>query len=69
MKLATTTGDFDAYTTQAEALRHIRNAGFRYADYNFGKDYRMKNGIYSENFGNYFDEILQTADSVGIKLV
>ena len=33
MKLATTTGDFFSYTkSQREALRHIRAAGFRYAD-------------------------------------
>ncbi len=70
MKLATTTGDFTAYTTsQAEALEHIRKAGFRYADYNFGQDYRLKNGVYSENFENYFDSISEHADKLGIKLV
>ena len=45
MKTATTTGDYSAYgLTQTEALEHIRAAGFRYADYNFGVDYRRRDG-------------------------
>ena len=40
MKLATSTGDFFGYTdSQIESLRLIYEAGFRYADYNFGCDY------------------------------
>ena len=46
MRLATTTLDFAKYTCcQTEALDHIRKAGFRYADYSFGKDYDHRSGI------------------------
>ena len=46
MRLATTTLDFAKYTCcQTEALDHIRKAGFRYADYSFGKDYDQRSGI------------------------
>lgn len=70
MKLATTTGDFGGYTdSQAVSLAHIRKAGFRYADYNFGMDYNRQNGVYSENFEGFFDEIGQAADTLGIKLI
>ncbi len=70
MKLATTTGDFSAYTTsQAEALEHIRMAGFRYADYSFGQDYRLQNGVYSKDFEPYFDSISKHTEQLGIKLV
>lgn len=70
MKLATTTGDFNAYTqTQTESLEHIKNAGFKYADYSFSADYRRKDGVYSENYEEYFDKINNDADRIGIKLV
>ena len=70
MKLATTTGDFFAYTdSQAVSLAHIRKAGFHYADYNFGCDYSRKNGVYGENFEKYFDEINQVSEKLGIKLI
>ena len=70
MKLATTTGDFGAYSSsQAFALEHIRRAGFRYADYNFGMDLARGNGVYAENHEAYFDGIAQTADKLGIKLI
>ena len=70
MKLATTTGDFGGYTaSQEECLVHIRKAGFRYADYNFGMDYNRQNGVYSEDFEGHFDRVGQTADALGIKLV
>lgn len=70
MKLATTTGDFSPYTdSQTVALAHIRAAGFKYADYNFGKDYEVGNGVYSDNYESYFEEILKTTDDLGIKLV
>ena len=70
MKLATTTGDFGAYSpSQAFALEHIRRAGFRYADYNFGMDLSRANGVYAEDHEAYFDEIAQTADKLGIKLI
>lgn len=70
MKLATTTGDFSPFTkSQAEALAHIRKAGFKYADYNFGTDHSRKNGIYSEDFEGYLEHISRSAEDIGIKLV
>ncbi len=70
MKTATTTGDYSAYgLTQAETLEHIRRAGFRYADYNFGIDYRRRDGIYSENAEAHIENINITAEKLGIKLV
>ena len=70
MKLATTTGDFFSYThSQAESLAHIRKAGFRYADYNFGCDYSDQNGIYSDNFESYLEEIQKTTEKSDIKLI
>ncbi len=70
MKLATTTGDYGAYSdSQAFALKHIRRAGFRYADYNFGIDLSRKNGVYAENHEAYFEEIVKACDTIGIKLI
>lgn len=70
MKLATTTGDFAAYTNfQIESLEHIRKAGFRYADYNFGTDYRRQNGVWSENFEAYFEQVARATDDMGIRLI
>ncbi|MBR2650863.1 MAG: sugar phosphate isomerase/epimerase [Clostridia bacterium] len=70
MKLATTTADFSAYDlSQTDSLEHIRSAGFRYADYSFGRDYKRRDGVYSENFEEYFDEIANAEDRLGIKLV
>ena len=70
MKLATTTGDYSNYTTsQAEALAHIRDAGFHYADYNFGSDYALRNGVYCEDFERYFEEIKKAADDLHIGLI
>lgn len=70
MKLATTTGDYSAYTDSQEvALTHIRNAGFKYADYNFGSDHSLKNGVYSNNYKGYFEKISDTCEKLGIKLV
>ena len=70
MKLATTTGDFSAYTiSQEESLAHIRNAGFKYADYNFSTDYSRENGVYAEDFAAYIDRVGNAAERIGIKLV
>lgn len=69
MRLATTTSDFAKYTgCQTEALAHIRKAGFRYADYSFGKDYDRRSGIYSGD-ESYLDRVAQTAHDLGIRLV
>ncbi|MBE6731472.1 MAG: sugar phosphate isomerase/epimerase [Ruminococcaceae bacterium] len=70
MKLATSTFDFSLYTnSQAEALEHIRRAGFKYADYNFGIDYNKGSGIYTADFENYVHSISEASDKIGIKLV
>lgn len=70
MKLATRTADFLEYTqSQIAALEHIKNAGFKYADYSFGFDYGLRNGVYSENCFRYFDEVALAANDIGIKLV
>ena len=70
MKLATTTGDFHGYThDQAECLRYIREAGFRYADYSFGVDHSTRGGVYTENYEAYFETINQATEEIGIKLV
>lgn len=70
MKLATTTGDFLSYTdSQAEALRHIREAGFKYADYGFGWDHAFRKGVYAADHERYFDELREAAEKIGITLV
>ena len=70
MKLATTTGDFSAYAdSQQECMRCIRQAGFRYADYNFGGDYANRDGVYSSEWRAYLDEVRCTADALGMKFV
>ena len=70
MKLATTTGDYSLYQLpQTETLKHIRAAGFRYADYNFGIDYKRSNGVYSERFEDYLDTVGQSAEILGIQLI
>ena len=69
MKLATTTGDFFSYTnSQALALEHIRRAGFKYADYNFGCDHKERTGVYSD-FDRHVKEILGATERLGIKLI
>lgn len=70
MKLATTTGDFYGYTrSQIKSLEHIRAAGFKYADYNFGAEYRERAGAFSEDYKHYFGEVAEAAEKIGIKLV
>lgn len=70
MKLATSTGDYRLYTSSQEfALEHIRDAGFKYADYSFGMDFCLRNGIYGENFEKYAERIIKHTQEIGIKLV
>lgn len=70
MKIATTTGDFSAYThDQAEAMRYIYEAGFRYMDYNFGLDYPERIGVYCEDWKEYATGLKRQADEMGIKFV
>lgn len=70
MKLATTTGDFRGYAkTQAEAVKYISQAGFKYLDYNFGSDYSNRTGVFQENWREYLQDLKQTADELGVKFV
>lgn len=70
MKLATTTGDFAAYTkSQSEALAHIRNAGFRYADYSFVQDYAQRSGVFGVDYRQYYDRINETQAALGLRIV
>ena len=70
MKLASRTADFFGYTgSQRESLRHLRAAGFRFADYSFGSDYTSRSGIYGEGFAEHLDAVAQTAEEVGIRLI
>ncbi len=70
MKLATSTGDYSRYTCcQIEAITRISAAGFKYIDYNFGMDYCIRGGIYSEDFDAYIEKISQKTKELGVKLV
>lgn len=70
MKLATTTSDYFAYSfSYTDILKHIRKAGFRYADYNFGRDYNQRDGVYSENIELYLYTVANAAEKDGIKLI
>lgn len=69
MKLATTTGDYSLYPiSQSEALRHIRDAGFHYADYNFHCDYRKRDGVYGQ-FDSYVHSVSEAIEGLGIQLI
>lgn len=70
MKLATTTGDFYWVTkSQTASLKHIREAGFRYADYSFGCDLNERTGVYAGDWRGYLDEVASAADGLGIRLI
>lgn len=70
MKLATTTGDFNAYTSsQEESMQYIREAGFQYLDYNFGMDYNRKNGIFSTDWKQHLNQILKQTESLQVNFV
>lgn len=70
MKLATTTGDFSAYTTsQSDAIRWIREAGFRYADYNFHMDAAAQQGIALPDWKKQMEAVRRTAEEIGITFV
>ncbi len=70
MKLATSTADFFTHTTsQITSLRHIAKAGFKYADYNFCRDYSLCNGVFSANYDSYVQSVLECANELGIKLI
>ena len=70
MKLATTTGDLWGYTgSQEKSMQYIREAGFRYMDYNFGCDYGNRSGVYAEDYPKHFEAIGLQAERLGVKLV
>ncbi len=70
MKLATTTGDLGGYVPSLEiAMEYLREAGFRYLDYNFGSDYSGRTGIYSANATEYIENIRKKADLLGVRFV
>ena len=70
MKLATTTGDFSAYTTdQIEAITYIYQAGFRYLDYNFGVDYPGRTGAYAEDWQAQTARVKAHAEQLGMQFV
>lgn len=70
MRLATTTGDFSAYTaSQSEAIRCIREAGFRYADYNFNMDFAAQTGVALPDWKKQIESVRRTAEEIGITFV
>lgn len=70
MKLATTTSDFSAYTAnQLESMEYIAKAGFKYIDYNFGRDYAEHSGIYGDDFYGYIEKVKAHTEKLGVKLV
>ena len=70
MKLATTTGDFSAYTAnQLEAMEYIAKAGFKYIDYSFGIDYKNQSGIFGDDIYGYIEKVKAHTDRLGVKLV
>ena len=70
MYLATTTGDFSGYaSSQSEALKWIRQSGFRFADYNFGMDRSRKNGVFSDDPDGHIFSLLSDADRLGVRFI
>ena len=70
MKLATTTGDLWGYTgSQESSMQYIKEAGFRYMDYNFGCDYGNRSGVYADDYPAYFERIRRHTEQLGVKLV
>ena len=70
MKLATTTGDFNEYGfSQAESLKHIKEAGFSFADYNFGQDFRRKDGFFGEDVKGHIETLKTIMEELGIKFI
>lgn len=70
MKLATTTGDFLKHTKSGcESLKHIADAGFKFADYNFNFDFEHSVGVFGENSEEYIRTLIKTAEEAGITFV
>lgn len=69
MKLATTTGDFAAYTTDnIKAIEYIAEAGFKYIDYSFCIDHRNRTGVFGDD-ENYLDKLMQRIKNLDVELV
>lgn len=70
MKLATTTGDFSAYSrSQTDCIDWIHQAGFRYLDYNFGTDYADHSGSMTDEWQSYLAQVLEFARARGMQFV
>lgn len=70
MKIATSTGDFQHYTFQQEAcMQYVREAGFKYQDYNFDMDYKYQSGIFSKDYKAHLENVKRQADKLGIQFV
>ncbi len=70
MKLATTTGDFGGYASDiAGAVALIKEAGFKYADYSFGRDYGRRDGIYGDNWKEYLADLQEKMKAMDMKFV
>ncbi len=69
MKLATTTSDFSAYTTNSiKAMEYIAQAGFRYIDYNFCVDYNHKTGFFGTD-DSHLNKVKEKASELGVSFV
>jgi len=70
MKLATTTADLDAFThSHCDSIRYIRQAGFRYADFAFEKDYRLQENLFTDGWEKEIDKIKACAEEEGITFI
>ena len=70
MKLATTTGDFNAYTrVKEESMQYIRDAGFRYLDYDFGLDYADHSGVYADDWKSFLARVQEKSDALGTTFI
>lgn len=69
MKLATTTNDFAAYTSDSvKAIEYVKEAGFKYIDYSFCIDYKNKTGIYSAD-EDYIEKVIEKVKELDVCLV
>lgn len=70
MKLATTTGDYQAYTyNQDYAISMIKDAGFKYIDYSFIMDYKNGSGIFGNDPDGYIDDIKRLVEKLEVRFV
>ncbi len=70
MKLATTTGDFNEYgLSKIEELKHIKEAGFSYADYNFGQDLRRSDGFFGNEPEKHLESLKNTLAELDMKFI